>query len=76
MARYGMVIDLKRCIGCQACTVACKAENLTPPNIRWNKVMDYTTGTFPKTRRRFIPRPCMHCTDAACVDVCPTEGQP
>lgn len=67
-----MVIDLKRCIGCQACTVACKAENFLPPNIKWNRVMDYATGMYPWTRRSFLPRPCMHCEDAACVDVCPT----
>ena len=72
MTRYGMVIDLKRCIGCQACMVACKAENFLPPKIKWNRVIDYETGEYPWTRRNFLPRPCMHCEDAACVNVCPT----
>jgi len=72
MARYGMVIDLKRCIGCQACTVACKAENFVPPGIKWNRVLDYTTGKYPNVSRHFLPMPCMHCVNAPCVQVCPT----
>ena len=72
MTRYGMVIDLKRCIGCQSCVVACKMENFLPPGIKWARVRDYTTGTYPRTSRNYLPTPCMHCEDAPCVDVCPT----
>ena len=72
MIRYGMVIDLKRCIGCQACMVACKAENSLPPEIKWNRVEDSSTGKYPNTKRNFLPLPCMHCEDPPCVDVCPT----
>ncbi len=72
MARYGMVIDLKRCIGCHACTVACKAENSTKPGIFWNKVYDEESGEYPSVRRIFIPRLCMHCENAPCIEACPT----
>jgi phenylacetyl-CoA:acceptor oxidoreductase subunit 1 len=72
MAKYGMVIDLKRCTACQACVLACKAENFTPPGIKWARLLDYETGSFPKTRREFLPMLCMHCEDAPCVEVCPT----
>src|SRR5512134_2136740 len=72
MTRYGLTIDLRRCIGCQACTVACKAENLLPPTMKWNRVMDCIEGSYPETRRRFLPRACMHCEEAPCVEVCPT----
>ncbi len=72
MPRYGMVIDLLRCIGCQACTVACKAENSSKPGIFWNRVLDEEFGEYPAVRRMFLPRPCMHCKDAPCVEVCPT----
>ncbi|MDY7041315.1 MAG: 4Fe-4S dicluster domain-containing protein [Chloroflexota bacterium] len=67
-----MVIDLERCIGCQACTVACKEENRTAPGVFWNRLYDVETGDYPQVRRVFLPRPCMHCADAPCLSVCPT----
>lgn len=72
MTRYGMVIDLKQCIGCHACTLACKVENATKPGIFWNKVFDEEEGEYPSVRRYFLPRLCMHCEDAPCVEACPT----
>jgi len=70
--RYGMVVDLERCAGCQACTVACKEENATAPGIFWNRVYDAEGGVYPNVRRVFLPRPCMHCENASCLEVCPT----
>ncbi len=70
--RYGMVIDLKNCVGCMACTVACKAENQTRPGIFWNIVKDQEFGEYPMVTRVFLPTPCMHCKEAPCVNVCPT----
>jgi len=70
--RWGMVIDLKRCIGCYACTLACKAEHFLPPGIFWNRVIISETGTFPAARKLILPVLCNHCSDAACVAVCPT----
>ena len=70
--RYGMVIDLKSCVGCMACTVACKAENQTRPGIFWNIVKDQEFGEYPMVTRVFLPMPCMHCKEAPCVNVCPT----
>ena len=74
MAKWGMVIDLKKCAGCQTCTVACKVENLVPPNIFWNRVYDYEIGEYPSVTRRFLPRPCMQCEDPVCEEVCPTKA--
>jgi len=70
--RYGMVIDLKRCIGCQACTLACKQTNATAPGVFWTKVLISETGQFPYSKARFQPILCMHCNEPACVEVCPT----
>ena len=70
--RWGMVIDLRRCIGCKACTVACKAENHTPPGVAYNVVMEEEVGEFPHVTRRFLPRPCMQCANSSCTTVCPT----
>ncbi len=72
MARYGMIIDLKRCIGCGACVLACKAENGTPPGIFFTKVLDQVAGEFPIVKKKFVPVLCNHCKEAACVKVCPT----
>jgi molybdopterin-containing oxidoreductase family iron-sulfur binding subunit len=70
--RLGMVIDLKRCVGCYACQIACKVENGTRPGTLWARVVRRETGRFPDVRRVSIPLLCMHCRDAACVEVCPT----
>jgi molybdopterin-containing oxidoreductase family iron-sulfur binding subunit len=69
-----MVLDLRRCIGCSACTIGCKAENILPPGVVYRPVIDEETGTYPKVTRRFIPRPCMQCEKPPCVAVCPVKA--
>jgi len=72
MARLGMVIDLKRCIGCNACTMACKQENGTPEGVHYARVITREVGTYPKTKRTFLPVLCNHCDDAPCAQACPS----
>lgn len=72
--KWGMVIDLRKCVGCETCTVSCKAENLTPPGVSYNVVMVEEKGTFPNVSRTNIPRPCMHCDNPPCVSVCPVRA--
>lgn len=72
--QYGMVIDLRKCIGCQACTTACKAENKTPPGIFYNIVMEEETGQYPLVRRTFLPKNCMQCQRSSCSLVCPVKA--
>ena|SRR3990170_7333166 len=72
MARLGMVIDLKRCIGCNACTIACKAEQATPKGVFWCRVLEREEGKYPHVKRIFLPVQCNHCQDAPCEKVCPT----
>lgn len=73
--RYGMAIDLKRCVNCKACTVACKLENKTPPGVAYNPVIEEEIGEFPKVQRRWFPRPCFHCEKAPCIGkVCPVDA--
>src|SRR5271157_1944009 len=74
MTRYGMLIDLLRCVGCNACTVACKANNSTPEGVFFTHVDKVETGKFPNTTVVFFPRACMHCKDAPCITVCPTHA--
>ena len=70
--RYGMVLDLQRCTGCNACTVACRAEQGTPAGVHFHKVMKYEAGKYPNAKMKFLPMPCMHCQDPPCQKVCPT----
>ena len=72
MPRWGMVIDLRRCIGCNACTIACKQENTTPDGILFTKTVSEEIGTYPNVTRAYIPLICNHCDDAPCERVCPT----
>lgn len=72
MARLGMVFDLTRCIGCNACTIACKAHNGTPPGIFWARVLEKEVGKYPTAKRIFLPVACNHCKEPPCVDACPT----
>jgi molybdopterin-containing oxidoreductase family iron-sulfur binding subunit len=70
-----MIIDLRKCVGCHACTVGCMAENVLPPGIMYRPVFDQTNGTYPKLKRVFIPRPCQQCDNPPCVPVCPVKGK-
>lgn len=72
--RYGFAIDQRTCIGCHACTVACKTEHEVPlGNFRtWVKYVD--SGTFPDSTRDFGVMRCNHCTDAPCLKICPTTA--
>ena len=70
--RWGMVVDVNRCVGCQTCTVACKHWNDTQPDVQWRKVLDIETGTFPDVERVFLVVGCQHCAEPPCVPVCPT----
>ena len=71
---WGMVIDLAKCVGCDSCTVACKAENRTPPGITYNVVLERETGAYPNVRLEALPRPCMQCENPPCVSVCPVQA--
>lgn len=70
--RLGMVIDLLKCVGCNACTVSCRAENGTPAGISFHRIKKYEVGAYPDARMKFLPLPCMHCQNAPCQKVCPT----
>ncbi|MBB5171927.1 sulfate reduction electron transfer complex DsrMKJOP subunit DsrO [Texcoconibacillus texcoconensis] len=72
--KWGMVIDLRKCVGCETCTVSCKAENRTPPGVTYNQVFIEEEGTFPNVSRTNIPRPCMHCDRPPCASVCPVRA--
>lgn len=72
--KWVMVIDLRKCIGCSACTVACKAENHLPPGVVYRPVIEEEAGTYPNVTRRFLPRPCMQCDEPPCVKVCPVSA--
>lgn len=73
MTRYGMVINLSRCTGCRACMIACKVENNTPKGNYWMYTFRLESGEFPNTEVWFLPRPCMHCENPACVTACPVD---
>lgn len=79
MARYGMVIDIKKCNGCYSCLLACKdefEENDYPPysvaqptgGKSWMKVREIERGTCPKVKVDYVPLPCLHCGEAPCVE--------
>lgn len=84
MARWGMVIDLDKCTGCQACVVACRQENNIPDvgreqaemgrGIYWMQMIEEREGGHKGGHIRYLPRPCMHCDNPPCVTVCPVAA--
>lgn len=71
---YAFLIDNRRCIGCHACSVACKAEHQVPLGVARTWVKYVEKGQFPDTRRTFQVTRCNHCDDAPCVEICPTTA--
>jgi len=79
--RWGMIVDLDRCTGCQACVVACHAENNVPfmgeiealkrRTLHWIRIERYWEGEYPNLKARFMPVLCQHCTESPCEPVCP-----
>lgn len=74
MKRYGMVIDLERCVGCHACTISCKMENDVPEGCFNTWVEEWDTGEYPKVARVKLPKLCNHCIDAPCTKACPVNA--
>lgn len=72
--RYGMVIDLRRCVGCMSCQTTCKVENNVAFDDFRARVDIMEQGTFPDVKRYFLPQLCNHCENPPCVEVCPTEA--
>ena len=78
MTHYGMAIDTRRCVGCNACTTACKMANNVPAGVFWTRALtdggdapDTPAGTFPSVRMSYLTVGCQHCENPACVKVCP-----
>jgi Fe-S-cluster-containing dehydrogenase component len=72
--RYAMVIDLRKCIGCHACSVACKAEFDVPLGVWRSWVRYQEKGKYPNVKKHFLPRLCNHCDKPPCVRVCPVQA--
>ena len=74
MARYGMVIDTRKCVGCMDCVVACKTENNVPEGYNRDWIVYETTGASPSLHMEIRSERCNHCDDPPCVRVCPTQA--
>jgi Fe-S-cluster-containing dehydrogenase component/formate-dependent nitrite reductase membrane component NrfD len=74
MTRLGFLLDSDNCIGCHACTVACKSEHDVPLGVNRTWVKYIETGTFPEVARKFTVMRCNQCDDAPCMSICPTNA--
>ncbi len=73
--RWAMLIDLRKCTSCHACTAGCVAEQKSPPGIIYRPVYEEEMGTFPNVKRRWTPRLCNQCDNPPCVEACPNKGE-
>ena len=71
---YGFLIDNRKCIGCHACSTACKSENEVPVGVNRTWVKYTEKGVFPNTRRYFQVTRCNHCANPPCVRICPVTA--
>ena len=74
MVNYGFVIDNRKCIGCHACTVACKSEHDVPIGVNRTHVKYIEKGEYPDVTREFSVHRCNHCEDSPCTTICPTTA--
>ncbi|MDG7036724.1 MAG: 4Fe-4S dicluster domain-containing protein, partial [Nitrososphaerota archaeon] len=70
--KHAVVVELDKCVGCNACTAACKIKNKTPKDIFWRKIVEIEHGEFPDVKKTYFPLMCMHCENPECLKVCPT----
>ncbi|MCL5959362.1 MAG: 4Fe-4S dicluster domain-containing protein [Chloroflexi bacterium] len=72
MTQYGFYYDQSRCTGCHACSILCKSWNETPPGpVKWMRVFQWETGSFPTVRAHVLAIPCYHCENPPCLAACP-----
>ncbi|MFQ6111433.1 MAG: 4Fe-4S dicluster domain-containing protein, partial [Nitrospinota bacterium] len=71
--RWGFLVDVRKCIGCKACTVACKAEFDVRLGVSRASVRELEHGTYPNAKRSFLPWLCNHCENPICLTNCPVE---
>lgn len=72
--KWAMAIDLRKCVGCNACSVACISENALPPGMIYRPVIKDEIGTYPNVSKRNRPKPCMQCENPPCTKVCPVSA--
>ena len=77
MTQYAIATDVNRCVGCLACSVACKVVNNVPVGSFWNKTLRITNptsegATWPEVDNYYLTVSCQHCENPECVKVCPT----
>jgi len=72
MARFAMVIDTKKCVGCMDCVVACKTENRVPEGFNRDWITTEARGKFPSVQMEIRSERCNHCDNPPCVHCCPT----
>jgi len=73
-ARWGMVVDVRKCVGCMACRAACKAENNVPLGVHRTWVNEMEKGQYPRSTQYYLPSLCNHCDKPSCVKVCPVKA--
>jgi phenylacetyl-CoA:acceptor oxidoreductase subunit 1 len=71
MTCWGMVVDLRKCIGCETCKHVCNDANHVPPGATWRRVVSFTKDKSLE-KREYLSMGCMHCSDPPCLEVCPT----
>lgn len=72
--QYGLLVDLRRCVGCTSCQVSCKMENSVPMGKFRSKVDFAEEGAYPEAKRHFLPKICNNCSAPPCVERCPVPG--
>lgn len=75
MTQYGFFFDQSRCTGCHACSIVCKSWNdLAPGPVKWMRVLQRETGSFPTVRLNILAVPCYHCEKPLCAEACPAKA--
>lgn len=72
MTHWAMVVDLRKCIGCETCKHVCNDANHVPPGATWRRITGFRIEGNPKSEQVYLTMGCMHCSDPPCLDVCPT----